>query len=71
MLLCEAYDQEEIQEIFLNSNFCGHYSRAVPFRERPLLARVWYTVCTDFNCIGIGLGYVVKTKLVFLFNFES
>ena len=31
-----------IQEIFFNSNFCGHYSRAAPFQERPLLARVRY-----------------------------
>ena len=31
-----------IQKIFFQSKFCGHYSRAAPIQERPLLARVRY-----------------------------
>ena len=31
-----------IQKIFFQSKICGHYLRAAPIQERPLLVRVRY-----------------------------
>ena len=35
---CETYVQERLQIKKINSKFLGQYSRAAPFRERPVLA---------------------------------
>ena len=43
--MCCGYSSRApiIQKTFFQSKFCGHYSRAAPIRERPLLARVRYS----------------------------
>ena len=64
-----------IQKIFFLSQFCGHYLRAAPIRERPLLARVryviyrfWFIIGTYFYWSGASL---IRTSCRFMYHHRA